>query len=88
MSQFDKQDVSLRSTNIGPKDFKVIKALGKGAFGEVYLVEKKDDGNLYAMKILNKEKMRGQNLIKYALTERNVLSMMNCEFIVKLEFAF
>ena len=40
------------------------------------------------MKILNKEKMRGQNLIKYALTERNVLSMMNCEFIVKLEFAF
>lgn len=39
---------------IGPKDFKVHGLLGKGSFGEVYLVEKLDCGTIYAMKVLHK----------------------------------
>jgi serine/threonine protein kinase len=39
---------------IGPKDFKVHALLGKGSFGEVYLVEKIDDKKIYAMKVLHK----------------------------------
>lgn len=31
--------------------------IGRGAFGEVYLVEKKDTGEFYAMKALDKDKM-------------------------------
>jgi protein-serine/threonine kinase len=31
--------------------------IGKGSFGEVYLVEKKGNGILYAMKVLHKNKI-------------------------------
>ena len=40
------------------------------------------------MKVLTKSKIRSQNLIKYALTERNVMSVMNHPFIVRLRYAF
>ena len=62
--------------------------LGKGSFGEVYLVEKISTKKLYAMKVLKKDKMLKQNLIRYAQTERNILSIMNHPFIVRLNFAF
>jgi serine/threonine protein kinase len=62
--------------------------LGKGSFGEVYLVQKINTQVLYAMKVLNKDRIMGQNLLKYAMAERNVLSLSNHPFIVKLNFAF
>jgi serine/threonine protein kinase len=52
------------------------------------LVEKLDNKRLYAMKVLAKSKIRSQNLIKYALTERNVMSVMKHPFIVRLRYAF
>jgi hypothetical protein len=43
--------------------------LGKGSFGEVFLVKKKgDDKQLYAMKVLSKDKVMTKNLKRYALT--------------------
>jgi serine/threonine protein kinase len=64
--------------------------LGKGSFGEVYLVEKVGNKNLFAMKVLKKDMImnQNQNLTRYARTERNVLSIMNHPFIVKLNYAF
>lgn len=70
------------------KSFNVIERLGKGSFGSVYLVEKKSTKNLYAMKILEKQKVLKQNLVRYALTERNVLCLAQHPFIVSLNFAF
>jgi hypothetical protein len=74
--------------HIGPSSFVCHALLGKGSFGEVYLVQKKNTGLLYAMKVLSKDKVTGQNLVKYAMTERNVLSITNHPFIVKLNYAF
>lgn len=73
---------------ISYEDFVGISQLGKGSFGEVYLVSKQDSGLLYAMKVLRKEKIIAHNLIRYALTERNVLSYIKHPFIVSLNFAF
>lgn len=73
---------------ISPLDFQAIQQIGKGSFGEVFLVEKKDTHDLYAMKILRKNKIMGQNLVKYAMTERNVLSYIKHPFIVGLKYAF
>jgi serine/threonine protein kinase len=63
--------------------------LGTGSFGEVFLIERKDDKKLLAMKVLSKKRVRDQNLQKYALTERNVMaSMGDHPFIVRLLYAF
>ena len=40
------------------------------------------------MKVLMKNKVRAQNLTKYAMTERNVMSLMDHPFIVRLRYAF
>ena len=42
---------------VGPASFLCHALLGRGSFGEVYLVEKKSNKTLYAMKILSKNKI-------------------------------
>lgn len=44
----------IRRTKLGNQDFEPIKTIGRGAFGEVKLVQKKDTGQIFAMKILRK----------------------------------
>lgn len=40
------------------------------------------------MKVLSKDRVMTKNLQRYALTERNVMSVINHPFMVKLHFAF
>lgn len=40
-------------------DFKVVKTIGRGAFGEVQLVRHKPTSKVYAMKLLSKFEMVG-----------------------------
>lgn len=75
-------------SKVGPNDFRGISQLGRGSFGEVYLVEKIDTGEHFALKVLRKEKVIGNNLVRYAFTERNILLHITHPFIVKLNFAF
>jgi hypothetical protein len=56
--------------------FKFRKELGKGAFGRVLLAEAKTNGNLYAMKIISKSKMRSSDK-KQAKAERDILHAMS-----------
>lgn len=72
----------------GQENFLPLKKLGSGSFGDVYLVRDKNSGKLFAMKTLSKRKILGQNLVRYAKTERDVLSYMRHPFIVNLNYAF
>jgi protein-serine/threonine kinase len=53
----DPSFLRLRRTRIGLEDFRTVKVIGKGAFGEVRLVQKADTGKIYAMKTLKKNEM-------------------------------
>lgn len=73
---------------VGPASFIAHQLLGTGSFGEVFLVEKISNAKYFAMKVLTKSKIMGHNLTRYALTERNVMSLVDHPFIVKLNYAF
>ena len=48
---------------ISKEDFYILKVIGRGSFGKVYLVRKKDTGVPYAMKILKKDQLIKKNLL-------------------------
>ena len=56
-AQKETQFLRLRRSRLGKKDFKKLKTIGRGAFGEVLLVQKIDTGHVYAMKVLRKTDM-------------------------------
>ncbi|MCQ2817639.1 MAG: protein kinase [archaeon] len=78
----------IKEEKIELTNFSCLGILGKGSFGDVFLVQKNDTKQQYAMKILSKDKVMSQNLLRYVMAERNVLSLTNHPFIVKLYFSF
>mgnify|MGYP000844841747 CR=1 FL=1 len=48
---------------ISLNDFIRLKVIGRGSFGKVYLVRKRDTGLAYAMKILKKDQLIKKNLL-------------------------
>jgi protein-serine/threonine kinase len=57
----------LKRTKIRLTDFRTVKVIGKGAFGEVRLVQKLDTGKVYAMKTLQKAEMLKRDQVCIAL---------------------
>ncbi|PAA85680.1 hypothetical protein BOX15_Mlig027841g1, partial [Macrostomum lignano] len=62
--------------------------LGVGAFGEVHLVRKKDNDQLYAMKTLRKSQVALRNQAAHVNAERDILGEADNEWIVKLYYSF
>jgi len=69
-------------------DFDQLKLIGRGGFGRVLLVRKKDNKQIYAMKILKKKFIVEQNQVTHTTTERNVMVKLEHPFLTKLHFAF
>lgn len=70
------------------QDFEALRVLGKGAFGKVVLAKKRDDGEFYAIKILDKSQLLKKDSLDQIKTERTILEMARHEFIVGLEYCF
>jgi serum/glucocorticoid-regulated kinase 2 len=51
----------------------MLSVIGKGSYGKVLLVRKKDDGKLYAIKVLKKTELQKRNQIERTMTERRIL---------------
>jgi serine/threonine protein kinase len=51
----DILDLDHSSSDIDLKSFDILKVIGRGSFGKVYLVRKKDTGLYFAMKCLKKD---------------------------------
>lgn len=83
-----KADPNYTSQEIGIEDFQIVKVIGRGSFGKVYLVQKKDDGNVFAMKSLKKDMVLRKGQTTNTRVERMILERINHPFIVKLHYAF
>ncbi|RUO96241.1 kinase-like domain-containing protein, partial [Jimgerdemannia flammicorona] len=68
--------------------FDLLKVIGKGSFGKVYQVRKKDTNRIYAMKVIRKAHIISRSEVTHTLAERTVLAQINNPFIVPLKFSF
>ncbi|ORZ16111.1 kinase-like domain-containing protein [Lobosporangium transversale] len=68
--------------------FDLLKVIGKGSFGKVMQVRKRDTSRIYAMKILRKAHIISRSEVNHTLAERTVLAQVNNPFIVPLKFSF
>ena len=69
-------------------DFKILKTLGKGAFGKVLLVYNEELNKYFAMKILKKDFIKKNKQIAHTKIERKILEKINYPFISQLIYAF
>jgi len=77
-----------KRTKMTVKDFENICLIGRGAFGEVRLVRFNDDGQVYAMKIMNKNFLIQKNQLAHCRAERDAMVANDSDNIVTLHFAF
>ena len=75
-------------TNEGPQNFSTMKVIGKGAFGEVRLVQRKTDGKIYALKSLVKTEMFKKDQLAHVRAERDILAESDSPWVVKLQTTF
>lgn len=74
--------------NVTLDDFNLLKVLGRGAFGKVMMVEKKDSQEIFALKSLRKEEVIENEQIEHTKTEKMILEHANHPFLVNLAYAF
>ena len=66
-------------------DYKLIKLLGKGSFGETYLTQKGNDPVFLATKVLERKKMEKASTKKYLDNEIKILKQLHHPHIVRFE---
>ncbi|KAL8166509.1 hypothetical protein V2J09_008008 [Rumex salicifolius] len=78
----------LKRNRICVEDFELLKIIGRGAYGEVWLVREKQSGSIYAMKKLKKSEMLSRGQVEHVRAERNLLAEVASHCIVKLYYSF
>ncbi|KAK8010942.1 hypothetical protein PG990_009907 [Apiospora arundinis] len=82
------QYVENRAGKLKIEDFDLLKVVGKGSFGKVMQVRKKDTNRIYALKTIRKAHIISRSEVAHTLAERSVLAQINNPFIVPLKFTF
>ncbi|KAK0386002.1 hypothetical protein NLU13_5839 [Sarocladium strictum] len=80
--------VETRAGKLKIEDFELLKVVGKGSFGKVMQVRKKDTNRIYALKTIRKAHIISRSEVAHTLAERSVLAQINNSFIVPLKFSF
>jgi G protein-coupled receptor kinase len=64
------------------------RVLGKGGFGEVCASQARASGKMYALKKLEKKRVKKRHAEQLSLNEKLILERLNSRFIVALAYAF
>ncbi|KAL8998015.1 MAG: hypothetical protein Q9169_002855 [Polycauliona sp. 2 TL-2023] len=88
MAKQEAQYIRFLRTIETPANFSTIKVIGKGAFGEVKLVSRKTDNQIYALKSLVKTEMFKKDQLAHVRAERDILAESDSPWVVRLNTTF
>ena len=83
-----KKTGKINNAKVKLEDFNIISTIGRGSCGKILLVKFKDQNDFYTIKSMRKDQILSENIIENILTEKNILSEGQCEFLLKLSFFF
>ncbi|RCV14542.1 hypothetical protein SETIT_2G434500v2 [Setaria italica] len=88
LSDEEFDNATTEDEGVGLDDFEILKLVGQGAFGKVFQVRKKNTSEIYAMKVMRKDKILENNHAEYMKAEREILTKVDHPFIVQLRYSF
>ncbi|CAK5083751.1 unnamed protein product [Meloidogyne enterolobii] len=68
--------------------FRLYRILGKGGFGEVCACQVRASGKMYALKKLEKKRVKKRHAESLTLNEKQILQRINSPFVVSLAYAY
>ncbi|GAA5882505.1 hypothetical protein JCM16303_001767 [Sporobolomyces ruberrimus] len=84
--RYEKYDMK---RGLSVNDFDFLRMIGKGTFGRVFQVRKKDTKRIYAMKVLSKREIVAKKEIAHTIGERKILQRSSdSPFLLGLKFSF
>ena len=94
MPSREERSVSLYQRNKEAKDisvfedFKIIKLIGRGTFGKVYLVKHEKTGQLHAMKSIRKDVVLEHDSMESLKVEKLILLQVRHPFVISMDNVF
>ncbi len=82
------QSIRERRRRVSKSDFESLAIIGRGAFGEVRLVWQESTGEVWAIKSMLKSVMIQKTQVNHVLAEKDVLSLADNPWLVKLQYSF
>lgn len=78
----------LYTDQVNLNHFKLLRVVGKGAFGKVRVVERKDSGLTFALKYIRKDEVVRSENVRNIIRERRMLEHLNHPFLCNLRYSF
>ncbi len=75
-------------TSVTLEDFKILKILGRGAFGKVYLVKFTQTNQLFAMKSIKRIYFNDLNEINNVFSQKKIVQKLNYPFLIYIYLSF
>ena len=84
----ERQEMMQARKRVTTGDFESLAVVGRGAFGTVRMVRKKDSGEVFALKSMVKEAMVVKNQVSHVRAERDVMAESETGWMVQLHYSF
>ncbi|KFA77357.1 hypothetical protein S40288_04335 [Stachybotrys chartarum IBT 40288] len=84
----ERANLRKRRVRLRHGDFQILTQVGQGGYGQVYLAQKKDTREVCALKVMSKKLLFKLDEVRHVLTERDILTTAQSEWLVKLLYSF
>lgn len=84
----ERANLRKRRVRLRHGDFQILTQVGQGGYGQVFLAQKKDTREVCALKIMSKKLLFKLDEIRHVLTERDILTTAQSEWLVRLLYSF